>query len=101
MVELFRAALARHEAQAERWPASRSESSGVDGDHLCVEDGHPVLAAAPGDGLWQRGDLLAEAPGLAGGGGLGPLASGAARPTGSGRRGRLVAGLAGDRESVV
>lgn len=84
------------QTQGRTAPGVGSGNSGR--DHLCIEDGHPLGAAAPGDGLWQRGDLLAPAPGLAGGRRLGAVTPSAAGSVGGGRRDRLVAGLAGFSE---
>src|SRR5947209_8353152 len=93
-----RTALARQASQAERRTSSGGGSSGIDRHHLCVEVRDSLGAAAPGDGLWQWGDLLAPAPGLAGGRRLGAVAPDLAGSSGSSRRDRLVAGFAGFSE---
>jgi transposase len=85
-------------AQAKRWTAADSRSSGARRDHLCVEVRHPVGDVAPGAGVWQWGDLLETVTGLAGGRSLGPAASTPARPVRGSRPDRLVAGLAGFSE---
>jgi hypothetical protein len=85
-------------AQAKRWTAADSRSSGACRDHLCVEVRHPVGDVAPGAGVWQWGDLLETVTRLAGGRSLGPAASTPARPVRGSRPDRLDAGLAGFSE---
>jgi transposase len=62
-----------------------------------AEIGHPLGDAAPGDGLRLGDDLLAPAPRLASGWGLGGAAPHAAGPSRGGRPDRLEPGLPGQR----
>lgn len=66
--------------------------SSDDGDHLCAALGHPVEDVATGDGLWLGGDLLASTPELATGGGLAPIAPGAAVEASAGQPDRFLPG---------
>jgi transposase len=57
---------------------------------VCAQDGHAMGVSAPGNGLWQRHDLLAASARLAGSGRLAENMAGFAGRIGTGRCDRLV-----------
>lgn len=82
--------------QAQARAAELARAQGADRDSVRAADGDPVGVPAAGDGLRLRDDLLAQAEGVAGAGGLAAAARGAAGEAQRGRPDRLVAG--GDRQ---
>src|SRR5947209_10147016 len=83
-----RAAVAAGAPQAEGRTAPGAGSRGPYRHPLRAAQRDSLGVAAPGDGLWQRGDLLAAAPRLAAGWGVAaatPSAAGSPRPSGAAR----------------
>ena len=68
-------------------------SRDADGHPVCPQDRHSLGRFAPGNGLRLRNDLLAAAPGVATGRGLGPDPSDPAEPSARGRPNRLFASV--------
>jgi transposase len=85
-------AAAARAAQAQGRPAAGAGPRLPDRHRLRPEIGHPLGAAAPGDGLRLRHDVLAAAARLAGGRGVGRAAPQAAGPARPGRPHRLEPG---------
>src|SRR5918993_391775 len=91
-------AAAASKAETEGRPPARGRPLGTGRHPVRAPERHPLGDVAPRDGLRLRHDLLAQAPGLAGGRGLGEAPPRAARPAGPGERDRLVPVLARQRE---
>lgn len=82
-------AVTSREAEAERRTTPCAGSGSTDGDPLCPSQRDPLGNASQGDGLRQRHDVLAPAPGVANCRGLGTFAPPVFGETGQSRRDRL------------
>ena len=91
-------AVAAATAATEGRPPARGRPQGAGRHPVRAQVRHPLGHAAAGDGLRLRHDLLAKAPGLAGGRGVGEAPPGPARPPRQGQRDRLGPLLARQRE---
>jgi transposase len=77
-------------AQAQRRSSSCAGPCLLNGYSVCSQDRYPLGIFAPGNGLWQRHDLLASLAGLAGCRRLAEDMAGSVGRVGLGRRDRLV-----------
>lgn len=77
-------------AQAQGGASSRAGPRLPDGHPVCSQDRHTLGVSAPGNGLWQRHDVLASFAGLASRRPLAENLANAAGRVGLGRRYRLV-----------
>jgi transposase len=86
-----RTAATRRTAQAQRWTSSSEQPRRIDWYCVHSQDGVAVGVSAPGDGLWQRHDLLAALERVARSGCVGRSASPALGTAAPGGRSGLVA----------
>jgi len=77
-------------AQAKGWPSPRAQPSLLYRHPVCAQDGRTMGVSAPGNGLWQRHDLLASSTRLADCRRLAENMEGSAGRVGHGRCDRLV-----------
>ena len=86
----YRAAYSTTVTQAQRRSSSRIRPRLPDGHPVCPQERHALGVSAPGNGLWQRHDVLASLAGLASGWCLAENMADAVGRVGLGRRDRLV-----------
>ena len=91
-MDRHRTIAAARATQAKGWSAPGAGPGRADRHHLRLQERHPLEDAAPGDGLWQRRDLLAAPARLASSRRLGMLAPGLAESARGGRPDRLEPG---------